>query len=64
VVVEIGAAAVAYFSTGKDCGCHVQTLNQAAAFCWWRAALEASRLWRGSKHLKNYGTAMPHKNRG
>jgi hypothetical protein len=50
VVVGIGAAAMAYFLTGKDCGYHVQTLNKTAAFCWWQAALEASRLWRGSKH--------------
>jgi hypothetical protein len=50
VVAGIGAAAVAYFLTGKDCGCHVQTLNKTTAFYWWQAVLEVSRLWRGSKH--------------
>jgi hypothetical protein len=42
VVVGIGAAAMAYFLTGKDYGYHVQTLNKTAAFCWWQVALEAN----------------------
>jgi len=42
VAVEIGAAAVAYFITGKCCGGHLQALNQTTAICWWRAELEAS----------------------